>query len=79
MSKQSRTHGFATRAIHDGQEPDPLTGAVSVPIYPSLRPITIHHILEHSEVKSCFVGPVEDEAAPAVSACGGQWIAMPNA
>ncbi|MGE5726211.1 MAG: trans-sulfuration enzyme family protein, partial [Acidobacteriota bacterium] len=25
--------GFATRAIHDGQEPEPLTGAVSVPIY----------------------------------------------
>jgi len=25
--------GFSTRAIHDGQEPDPLTGAVSVPIY----------------------------------------------
>ena len=23
--------GFATRAIHDGQEPDPLTGAVNVP------------------------------------------------
>jgi cystathionine beta-lyase/cystathionine gamma-synthase len=27
--------GFATRAIHAGQEPDPLTGAVSVPIYPT--------------------------------------------
>ncbi len=25
--------GFSTRAIHDGQEPDALTGAVSVPIY----------------------------------------------
>ncbi len=25
--------GFATRAIHAGQEPDPLTGAVAVPIY----------------------------------------------
>jgi cystathionine beta-lyase/cystathionine gamma-synthase len=25
--------GFATRAIHDGQQPDPLTGAVNVPIY----------------------------------------------
>ena len=30
-----KTHGFATRAIHDGQEPDPLTGAVTVPIYPT--------------------------------------------
>src|SRR6476646_4809122 len=25
--------GFATRAIHAGQDPDPLTGAVAVPIY----------------------------------------------
>ena len=25
--------GFATRAIHDGQEPDTTTGAISVPIY----------------------------------------------
>ena len=24
---------FETRAIHDGQEPDPATGAVTVPIY----------------------------------------------
>ena len=31
--KKNREHGFATRAIHDGQEPDPLTGAVNVPIY----------------------------------------------
>lgn len=27
------TYGFATRAIHAGQEPDPATGAVIVPIY----------------------------------------------
>jgi cystathionine beta-lyase/cystathionine gamma-synthase len=26
-------HGFATRAIHDGQKSDPLTGAVNVPLY----------------------------------------------
>ena len=25
--------GFSTRAIHDGQEPEPLTGSVGVPIY----------------------------------------------
>jgi cystathionine beta-lyase/cystathionine gamma-synthase len=31
----SKTFGFATRAIHAGQEPDPLTGAVTVPIYPT--------------------------------------------
>jgi len=31
----SNKQGFATRAIHTGQEPDPLTGAVSAPIYPT--------------------------------------------
>jgi cystathionine beta-lyase/cystathionine gamma-synthase len=33
--KNKKQAGFATRAIHSGQEPDPLTGAVSVPIYPT--------------------------------------------
>lgn len=33
--KSKQSPGFATRAIHDGQQPDPLTGAVSVPIYPT--------------------------------------------
>ena len=28
-------HGFATRAIHAGQEPDPINGAVNTPIYAS--------------------------------------------
>src|SRR5882762_5214154 len=33
--KNNRQTGFATRAIHVGQEPDPLTGSVTVPIYPT--------------------------------------------
>src|SRR5215470_6881262 len=33
--KKTDKLGFATRAIHAGQEPDPLTGAVTVPIYPT--------------------------------------------
>ncbi len=33
MSDRSNRSAFATRAIHGGQTPDPLTGAVSVPIY----------------------------------------------
>ncbi len=32
MAKKEKT-GFATRAIHDGQEPEKLTGSVGVPIY----------------------------------------------
>src|ERR1700730_11787020 len=34
MSKNKQL-GFATRAIHTGQEPDFETGAVTVPIYPT--------------------------------------------
>src|SRR5215467_4294267 len=33
MHPMSDTYGFATRAIHAGQAPDPATGAVAVPIY----------------------------------------------
>ncbi len=33
MTDNYRRYGFATRAIHAGQEPDPSTGAVIVPIY----------------------------------------------
>ncbi|MFM8568705.1 MAG: PLP-dependent transferase [Candidatus Kapaibacterium sp.] len=33
MAHLSSTAGFATRAIHIGQEPDALTGAVTVPLY----------------------------------------------
>ena len=35
MMKKNKQLGFATRAIHAGQEPDPLTGSVTVPIYPT--------------------------------------------
>ena len=33
--KSKKQSGFATKAIHVGLEPDPLTGAVTVPIYPT--------------------------------------------
>src|SRR6202048_4340325 len=33
MMETKKRMGFATRAIHDGQAPDELTGAVNVPIY----------------------------------------------
>src|SRR5713101_3170187 len=32
---KNKQPGFATKAIHAGQEPDPETGAVTVPIYPT--------------------------------------------
>ena len=33
MSDDDRQLGFETRAIHDGQDPDPATGAIITPIY----------------------------------------------
>ncbi len=33
MSDGADQHGFATRAIHAGQDPEPVTGAVTVPIF----------------------------------------------
>ena len=33
MKGDPRSFGFATRAIHAGQAPDPVTGAVAVPLY----------------------------------------------
>ena len=33
MKGSTQGRGFATRAIHAGQAPDPRTGAVAVPIY----------------------------------------------
>jgi len=33
MNDTPPTYGFTTRAIHAGQDPDPTTGAVAVPIY----------------------------------------------
>lgn len=48
--------GFSTRAIHDGQEPDPRTGAVTVPIYPTstyqLQGIDKHRGWEYSRVNN---------------------------
>lgn len=33
MANDTAPRGFATRCIHDGQEPEPVTGAVTVPIF----------------------------------------------
>ena len=35
MPKKKNRQGFETRAIHAGQEPDPTTGAIMMPIYTS--------------------------------------------
>ena len=54
--KVNKQLGFATRAIHSGQEPDPLTGAVTVPIYPTStyvqQGIGVHKGYEYSRVSN---------------------------
>jgi cystathionine beta-lyase/cystathionine gamma-synthase len=66
-NKKSPTHGFSTRAIHDGQEPDPLTGAVAVPIYPTStyvqQGIGEHKGYEYSRVSNPTRSHLEENLA----------------
>ena len=59
--------GFATRAIHDGQAPDPLTGAVNVPIYASStyaqEEIGKHRGYEYSRVSNPTRTALEENLA----------------
>ncbi|HET9409507.1 MAG TPA: PLP-dependent aspartate aminotransferase family protein [Candidatus Sulfotelmatobacter sp.] len=59
--------GFATRAIHIGQEPDPLTGAVTVPIYPTStyvqQGIGEHKGYEYSRVSNPTRARLEENLA----------------
>jgi cystathionine beta-lyase/cystathionine gamma-synthase len=60
-------HGFATRAMHDGQAPDPLTGAVNVPIYLSStyaqEEIGKHKGYEYSRVSNPTRDALEENLA----------------
>jgi long-chain acyl-CoA synthetase len=40
-----------------------MAGYVSVPLYPTLAPDTIRHILTHSEARACFVGKLDGWAS----------------
>jgi cystathionine beta-lyase/cystathionine gamma-synthase len=59
--------GFSTRSIHDGQAPDPRTGAVNVPIYLSstyqLEGIEKHRGWEYSRVSNPTRDAVETSLA----------------
>jgi cystathionine beta-lyase/cystathionine gamma-synthase len=65
--KKTREPGFATRAIHCGQEPDPLTGAVTVPIYPTStyvqQGIGEHKGYEYSRVSNPTRARLEENLA----------------
>ena len=61
------SQGFATRAIHDGQAPDPTTGAVNVPIYASStyaqEEIGKHRGYEYSRVSNPTRTALEENLA----------------
>jgi len=65
------THGFSTRAIHDGQDPDPRTGSVTVPIYPTstyqLEGIEQHRGWEYSRVNN----PTRDAVEASIASLEG--------
>ncbi len=65
--KKDKQLGFATRAIHAGQEPDPLTGAVTVPIYPTStyvqQGIGEHKGYEYSRVSNPTRARLEENLA----------------
>lgn len=61
-----------------------MAGHVSVPLYPTLAPATIAHILAHSEAKACFVGKLDDWEAmkpglPASLPCISYPLSPPDA
>jgi cystathionine beta-lyase/cystathionine gamma-synthase len=62
-----KKHAFATRAIHDGQEPDSRTGAVNVPIYLTstyqLQGIEQHRGWEYSRVSNPTRDALENSLA----------------
>ncbi len=65
--KKNKKFGFATRAIHAGQEPDPLTGSVTVPIYPTStyvqQGIGEHKGYEYSRVSNPTRARLEENLA----------------
>ena len=66
MSEETKT-GFATRAIHAGQQPDPSTGAVNTPIYLTStyvqEEIGKHKGYEYSRVSNPTRTALEDNLA----------------
>jgi long-chain acyl-CoA synthetase len=57
-----------------------MAGYVTVPVYFSLKPVSVRRILEHSECRGCFFGPTDDAEAPHLGIpTGVHRIAFPNA
>ncbi len=57
-----------------------MAGMVTVPLYPSLRADSIRALLEHADVRACFLGAMDDrEAMQQGIPAGVLRIALPNA
>ncbi len=57
-----------------------MAGHVTVPVYYSLKPLSVRRILEHSECRACFFGPTDDAESPHLGIPAGiERIAFPNA
>src|SRR5580704_3942939 len=68
-------HGFGTRAIHAGQSPDPVTGAVSTPIYYTSTYAQsapgVHKGFEYSRTHNLTRFALEDNLASLEGGAGG--------
>jgi cystathionine beta-lyase/cystathionine gamma-synthase len=67
MKGNPRHLGFSTRAIHAGQEPDPATGAVTVPIYATSTyvhdELGVHKGYEYARVQNRTRSALEENVA----------------
>ena len=71
MSDETPTQRFATRVIHGGQRPDPLTGAIMPPIYATSTYVQsspgVHQGYEYSRTRN----PTRDALQAAVASLEG--------
>jgi long-chain acyl-CoA synthetase len=61
-----------------------MAGYVSVPLYPTLAPATVHQILTHSEARACFIGKLDGwegmrPGVPADLPCYSYLLSPPDA
>jgi cystathionine beta-lyase/cystathionine gamma-synthase len=73
--RQRSDSGFATRAIHAGQAPDPTTGAISTPIYQTTtyaqKAVGVHKGFTYSRTGNPTVQVLEDSLAILEKGIGG--------
>lgn len=75
QKKTSKTPGFATKAIHAGQRPDPTTGALTYPIYQTTtyaqEAVGVHKGYTYSRTGNPTVAALEENLAVLEKGVGG--------